>query len=1005
MKDDRSSNSRHSADSDEVSHAPQGDPVVEADGADAGASQVSEAETTGAEASPPEADAEAAAASDAEKADVATSNTAEQVPERSEVDKVGVGGADPVGDWYVEDDVRDDRLQERMFGVSSKPRRIKHYRLDGILGKGAWGTVFLAHDEELGRKVALKLLRPQYRELQRDRFLREAQGMAKLSSRYVVDVYERGEDGDEIYLAMKFFPTNLASWLEAENPTLDERLDAYEQAARGLADLHRATPVLVHRDVKPTNILVDPGNAHGTETRVVIADLGLISAAGPADASEDAPPTDAVESALDLKLTETGTLVGTIEYMAPEQLRAEGATPKSDQFSLCVSLYEALYGTLPFGGLTNDARLRAIKDGELKAPTSSLRVPQRVARVLRRGLAHRPEDRFADMNAFLSALRRSRRPRWPWLAGALALVVAAGGLIAFALSGERQISCDAQAAADLAEVRGAEHDTVLENRIEQATSELTRDAWANLKAARDQAITSWREDTIEMCEQQRQGPPAGVHADVAAFNRWRRTNCLHQNLHEIARYGRIWLSSGFDDPAPEPIYQLAADLRDLRVCSAIPNEPVDIDTALPDDLAQARTDEYLGDYESAVETARRIYDGASRRTRAEAAYQLGHTLAIYKQTGDAETYLVEAAEIATELHLDHLAAKAWVYLAKYAAEIKADPVNADKWERAARNALLRTGELPAGPPTRLLADYHEAQGLRAYHETRYRDAVDDYKMALAIRDQIGRDKIPLEVSKTLNNLSNALDGLGEADEATKQFQEALDLRVGALGPDHKLVGTVWLNLGIQAAAQKDYEQARRYLNRALDIHRRANDDGAGTNDILHGLLALGEFELSAFEAARGGHDSETAPLRERVTQIIAEIQALHQQLEDAGSQDARSLSRINEYNLIASSYQSLREDEAALEAALQGVRLYEESDIPKACSGTVISYAGSLANAGISLCRLDDIEASCEHNRRALAALSQCGMHEEEGFFRDELSKALPSSCLSSPSPPCPATP
>lgn len=301
---------------------------------------------------------------------------------------------------------------------SARLAQLGRYRLEGELGAGAMGIVYAAHEPELDRRVALKVLKAVSDDA-RVRLLREARAMAKLSHPNVVTVFEVGTIDGRDYVAMELVDgMSLADWLKAGEHSFAERLDAMLAAGRGLAAAHAAG--IVHRDFKPHNVL----RAH--DGRVLVTDFGLARSyedveggvAGAAGSSSN--PLGS--------MTRTGTLVGTPAYMAPEQWNGGTITPATDQFAFCVSLWEAIAGTRPFTGATLDELRSAIERGPAVLDTSAL--PRSMRRILCRGLARHPGQRWPSMTDLLAATVGSRKRR---RTGAIAavLVVTAIALAAF----------------------------------------------------------------------------------------------------------------------------------------------------------------------------------------------------------------------------------------------------------------------------------------------------------------------------------------------------------------------------------------------------------------------------------------------------------------------------------------------------------------------------------------------------------------------------------------------
>jgi serine/threonine protein kinase len=287
-------------------------------------------------------------------------------------------------------------VKSRLFGTEHGPLTIDRYRILGCIGQGGMGIVYAAHDERLGRTVALKLLRPELGRTGTGDLAREAQSLAKLSHPNVVAVFDVGEHAGQLFVAMEYVEgQSLRRWLETPRP-LSAILDVFIAAGEGLAAAHRAG--MVHRDFKPDNVLV------GVDGRPRILDFGL---ARPHDQQRELIPPAFADNAqaTATSLSRHGVVLGTPAYMAPEQHLGERADARSDQFGFCVALYQALYRSLPFA--TDDLRALslAIVSGKLTPPPVLPSVPDRLRRLVIRGLRVDPQARYTDMDALLSELR------------------------------------------------------------------------------------------------------------------------------------------------------------------------------------------------------------------------------------------------------------------------------------------------------------------------------------------------------------------------------------------------------------------------------------------------------------------------------------------------------------------------------------------------------------------------------------------------------------------------
>jgi serine/threonine protein kinase/outer membrane protein assembly factor BamB len=356
-------------------------------------------------------------------------------------------------------------IERRMFQAPKNPIRLSRYLLLRPLGSGGAGIVYDGYDPELARRVAIKVLRPGRRDSEaaaraRARFVREAQSIARLSHPNVIGVFDVGTystadldlealqqlsksrrvgHDDGVFIVMEVVDGgDVSSWLEAADRTWRQILDVFIAAGRGLAAAHASG--IVHRDFKPGNVLV------GKDGRVKVVDFGLALTYGTTDSSSGShsgsfgdlspragelsvgAPADTLGPEADARLTRTGALVGTPAYMAPEQHTGEPADQKADQFAFCASLFRALYRRYPFDGRTVDTLLDQKLRHEVAAPERS-GVPAWLRRILLRGLAAQPTDRFADMAALLAALANdpARRARRALRATAIPLVCAALG--------------------------------------------------------------------------------------------------------------------------------------------------------------------------------------------------------------------------------------------------------------------------------------------------------------------------------------------------------------------------------------------------------------------------------------------------------------------------------------------------------------------------------------------------------------------------------------------------
>jgi serine/threonine-protein kinase len=271
------------------------------------------------------------------------------------------------------------------------------YRVLGRLGVGGMATVYLAEDSSLGRKVALKVMAERYAEDGEfvERFRREAQAAARLNHPNIIAVYDRGEADGRPYIAMEYLQgRTLKQVIQAEGPLPPERAIAIAmQVLAGLRYAHEHG--VVHRDVKPHNVLV------GDDGRIKVTDFGIAHAGDP-------------------QMTEVGSIVGTAQYLSPEQARGRSVGPQTDIYSLGVVLYEMLAGRVPFEGDSSVAiAMQHVSDQPPPLRSLAPDVPESLALVVAHAMLKDPSQRYGSADEFSADLDRVRRGLVPVAATAV----------------------------------------------------------------------------------------------------------------------------------------------------------------------------------------------------------------------------------------------------------------------------------------------------------------------------------------------------------------------------------------------------------------------------------------------------------------------------------------------------------------------------------------------------------------------------------------------------------
>ncbi len=298
------------------------------------------------------------------------------------------------------------------MGETRAPAALGGYVLGEEIGSGASSVVYAATHERLGRRAAVKVLALPPRGAWRERFLRESQIAASLDHPNVIPVYEAGEDADRMFIAMRYVEgDDLGALIAREAPLpLPRVVRIVGQIAGALGAAHARG--LVHRDVKPENVLLEGDHAY-------LSDFGV-----------------AKDAAAGLGLTRTGGFLGSVEYSAPEQIEGRDIDARADVYALACVAYECLTGTPPFHRATEVAILHA----HLNDMTPDIRavrgdLPVGVADALKRAMARKPDDRFATAEEFARAFERAARSARRQAHVVRHRVVLVAALVAAALAG------------------------------------------------------------------------------------------------------------------------------------------------------------------------------------------------------------------------------------------------------------------------------------------------------------------------------------------------------------------------------------------------------------------------------------------------------------------------------------------------------------------------------------------------------------------------------------------
>ncbi len=747
------------------------------------------------------------------------------------------------------------------------PDRIGRYLVLEVVGMGGMGVVCTAYDPKLDRKVALKLLRErEFADAKRTttghaRLHREARALAKLKHVNVVAVHDVDVFDDRLYIAMEFVEGEpLSRWFEQRARSWREIVDVFVQAARGLAAAHAAG--ITHRDFKPANVRIEPSPQDpGAVRRVVVLDFGLALEHG--DSDGDGPDTDVEEdsepqSEHKKRLTAVGRRVGTPAYMAPEQILGQPVGPAADQFSFGVSLFEALWGTLPFQGDLQAAMWNAI-DGKVTPGPKDREVPGWLQRVVLRMLQPHVEQRYADMHAVIAALeqhvaRRRRRVRVA-IAGTAGLGALAGAL---ALAG-REDACPG--ATDRIEaVWSPERNAEIGAAFAATGVPFAEKAWDRTSAIFDERAASWASSHVAICE------ATAVRGEQSAELLDRRMECLDQRLREVSAL--LDVLGNADAPLIETATGAAlrlgqpADCVELRPGSS--DAPPTADerprvSSVLDLLARATAELDARHGEAAVAIAEQAWSDAATLahapTRISARLVLGRARGVGGDAASAEADLRAVVSEAASAQQPVLEANAWIHLVQVVGLTLRRPDDALALRFAAEVAVQRAGappELEAGVAHAIAG----ALGVHGDHE----QAAAQFRRAIEVRLAAFGETYP-DLPSSRNDLGATLVVLGKYDEAEQEFRAALDAVLQLYGPDHPQIASLSLNLGNLRADTHDFAAAEQLYGRALTIREAAF--GPAHPKVAEVLVSLGGNALG-----RGDYDKARA-MFERARDIFA----------------------------------------------------------------------------------------------------------------------------------------
>ncbi|MEM7159577.1 MAG: serine/threonine-protein kinase [Myxococcota bacterium] len=750
-------------------------------------------------------------------------------------------GSEPAVSWSLADDAVLAAVKAQVLGAVDDPTRLGKYEIEGPLGAGAMGRILLARDTRLDRKVALKIIAPHLAddEVARARIVREARAMARLSDPHVAQVYEVGEEGDHLFVAMEYVDgQRLGQWLAERARPWAKVVDVFVQAGRGLAATHEKG--LVHRDFKPDNVMLERGG------RAKVVDFGLVRGLGETEVR------DAAAGEVPVTMTATGVWLGTPAYMAPEQWESGTVDARSDQFSFCVALYEALCGQRPFEGETT-AQLRRALDERPTPLRARVRVPRRIEHAVMRGLEADPQARWPAMEPLLRSLAPRARARVAVAVPLVALVTAAGMMMV-----PKSQPCDSAGAP----IDGTWND---ERRAElvaaMADSEAVwREPTSEVVVQRfDDAAEAWRQAAQAVCAAQEVPDEATEcleHVRVGLGDAVQRLTTAKPSLLVSAASHVELLADARACLQPTSTAWLR-DRPSERVHTEAPRARAAQADAIAS-LGELSIASDSGDYVDALAAGRvsaktaatLAADAGDRPLVAHAAWLEGRLALRDGDRGGAEAALRRAMEVATEVGEPALRAAAMVDLVYV--------VGTDRERTAEATSLADEAEatldaLAHAPVWKARLAAHRASTLAHAYPPRADEAAVLHERAVeSLRRVLGQTHPDVIVA--LGNLGAALNNAKRPVEAEAKLEEAIERARRVWGEAHPRTARLRGTLGLSRMTRGDLQGARRDLEQSL----RVRADALGQE---HPEVASARYNLALVMRQQGDHAAAVEQLR------------------------------------------------------------------------------------------------------------------------------------------------